>query len=220
MNLHNYFPTLSNTPLFKGITETDLSNMLNCLGAQIASFKKGQIIISEGELPKFIGIVLSGRVHIYKDDISGNRSLVDTLGESRIFNEAICCAAVSQSPITVEANTDCKIMILRFNRLLHSCPNSCKYHQRLIENMLKTVAQNNLFLQRRMELIQARTIRAKVMGYLNGYSKGRKEFFVPHNREQMAAYLCVERSALSHELIRMKADGLIDYNKNRFKFLD
>jgi len=108
-------------------------------------------------------------------------------------------------------------MLLSFSQILHTCPNSCAYHTKLIENMLELIANKNLQLQSRMEIISLKAVRAKVMRYLESFvPKQGRNITIPFNREEMADFLCVERSALSHELSKMKRDGLIEYKKNKF----
>ena len=191
--------------------------MLDCLGAGIHAVKKGKIVLLAGDKPEFTGIVLSGMLHITRDDYEGNRAIIASITPGKLFAEALCCAGVSESPVTVVAAEDSIIMKLGSERMLKTCPNSCAFHKKLITNMLALIANKNLFLQDRMEIISLKSIRSKVLLYLESLvSKQGRNINVPFNREEMADYLCVERSALSHELAKMKKDGLIDYNKNKF----
>ena len=203
--------------LFKGIEETDLEPLLVCINARTQNLNKGEIILLAGDQPKFVGIVLSGQLHIIREDYDGNRSLIALLTPGDIFAEALCCAVVSESPVTVVTASDSVIMKLSFSRLLRICPNSCLFHRKLIGNLLELIAAKNLFLQSRMEILSLKSVRAKVLLYLESCAaKQGKNIRIPFNREEMADFLCVERSALSHELMKMKKDGLIDYKKNMF----
>jgi len=216
MKFKEYLPILQEVGLFKGIGG-DLESMLDCIGAQKKAVRKGKIILLAGDRPSYVGIVLSGQVHIVRDDFDGNRSLLAVLTRGDIFAEALCCARVPESPVTVLADLDSTVVMLSFERLLLTCSNSCAFHRRLIDNMLGLIAEKNLMLQSHMEILSLKTIRSKVMRYMDsfGAKKGR-EFKIPFNRDELANYLCVDRSALSHELSKMKQDGLIDYAKNRF----
>ena len=204
--------------LFQGID--DLAAMLKCLGAEIRQVEKNEIVLLAGNKPQHVGVVLSGLLHIVREDYDGNRSLVAAVEPGEIFAESLCCAGVAESPVTVTAATDSTVLLLRFERVLRTCQNACAFHHRLIENMLRLVAEKNLLLQTRMEIIALKSVRAKVLRYLESFTPKKGESFViPFNREKMADYLCVERSALSHELARMKRDRLIEYNNNRFTLL-
>ena len=215
-----YREALGAVNLFKGIAADDLVSMLDCLQACPVKFKKGKHLLRAGDRPEHVGVVLAGRLHVVRDDADGNHTLLAALGETDIFAEALCCAGVAESPVTVIADTDVTVMLLGFSRILSTCSNTCAFHQKLIENMLQIVAQKNLYLQDRMELIRTKSVRAKVLSYLGIFARKRGiAFTIPLNREGMADYLCVDRSALSHELIRMKRDGLITYRKNSFTLL-
>ena len=203
--------------LFRGIEAADIQSMLICLNAGIQSLKKGKILLFAGDRPEYTGIVLSGQLHIIRQDYEGNRSLMASIIPGGIFAEALCCAGVSKSPVTVVAAEDSVIMKLGFERITKTCSNSCSFHKKLIENMLRLIANKNLLLQSRMEILELKSVREKVLCYLESFNPKRgRNFTIPFNREEMADFLSVDRSALSHELAKMKKDGLIEYSKNRF----
>lgn len=215
--MEQYFPVLRASGLFAGMDEAALAHTLHCLGAELRCAGKNEILLLAGERPRHVGIVLSGQIHVVREDYDGNRVLVAAVGRSGIFAEALCCAGVEESPVTALAGEASVVLLLPFDRILRVCTNACTNHQTLIEQMLRLVAQKNLFLQTRMELITMKSIRAKVMRYLEAQMpKQGRELTLPLNREELADYLCVERSALSHALAKMKQEGLIDYRKNRF----
>lgn len=205
--------------LFKGIDAAELETLLLCIGARACNAGKGEIILPAGDKPRFVGIVLTGLIHIIRDDYDGNRSLMAAVPPGEIFAEALCCAGVPESPVTVLACADTVYMSLPFADIIHTCHNSCSFHNRLIENMLGLIARKNLQMQDRMEIISMKSVRVKVLRYLESFAAKRGgSITIPFNREELADFLCVERSALSHELSRMKADGLIEYRKNIFLF--
>lgn len=219
--MKEYLNILADTGLFRDIDTADLEELLKCLGAEIKTIGKSEIVLLNGDKPESIGIVLSGQLHVVREDTDGNRSILAAITPGDIFGEALCCADVPESPVTVLADTASLVMLLRFSHILNTCSNSCAFHTRLIANMLRLIANKNLLLQDRMEIISLKSIRAKVTRYLESFSPVRGlEFYIPFNREELADFLCVERSALSHELARMKKDGLIEYKKNRFTLIN
>jgi len=216
-DLKKYFDVLKSVGLFRDIEAADLETMLKCLGTETREVTKNEIILFAGNQPRFVGVVLTGQLYIVRDDYDGNRSLLAFITPGEVFAEALCCAGVQESPVTVIADTDSTVILLSFRRILHTCPNSCVFHTKLIENMLGLIATKNLYLQNRMEIVTLKSIRMKVKSFLESFSsKQGRNITIPFNREELANYLCVERSALSHELMKMKKDGLIDYKKNKF----
>lgn len=215
MKMH--FEILKSVKLFSDIDAAELETMLKCLGAEMKDAGKDRIVLLAGDKPQHVGIVFTGQLHIIREDYDGNRSLVAAVMPGEIFAEALCCAGIEESPVTVMAGVDSTVMLLPFSRILHTCPNACSYHTKLIENMLGLIATKNLRLQSRMEIVGLKSVRAKIVRYLESFlPKQDCEITIPFNREQLADFLCVERSALSHELSKMKKDGLIDYRKNKF----
>lgn len=219
--MEKYFEVLKTVKLFDHIEEKDLAFMLDCLGASIACFEKNSFILMAGEEPKHIGILLEGGAHIIREGAEGERMIVMALGRGDYFAEALCCAGVKESPVSVVATGDTRVLQIAFDRILHTCPSSCAFHGQLIENMLLLIARKNIQLQDRIDVISRKTVREKVLGFLeSAAAKQRKrQICIPLNREELADFLCVDRSALSHELSRMKKDGLIDYRKNYFHLL-
>lgn len=212
-----YFELLKSVKLFGGIGTEDLDAMLKCLGSEARRFRKDEILLLAGDKPEYVGVVLSGQLYIAREGYDGSRSLIAAITPGEIFAEALCCAGVSESPVTVTAGTDSVVMLLRFSRILHTCAGSCTFHTMLIENMLRIIANKNLLLQNRMEIVGLKSVRMKVRRYLESFApKQGRNITIPFNREELADFLCVERSALSHELAKMKRDGLIDYRKNEF----
>lgn len=212
-----YREVLRQVRLFEGIESGALSSMLACLDAHIVDFKKTELVLAAGNRVDKVGIVLCGQLHIIKEDINGERSLIASLEQGSIFGEALCCAGVTESPVSVLASTDAKVLLLGFRRILQTCSSACLFHTKLVENMLYVIAQANLLLQTRMGFLSKKTIRARVLEYFEQTaSKQGISFTIPFNREELAEFLCVDRSALSRELSALKREGILDYKKNQF----
>ena len=208
------------TELFKDIAAADLQRMLACIGAETASIKKGGIILLEGDSLRHVGIVLAGQLHVLRENYDGSRLLLATMPPGEIFAETMCYTGASKSLVTVMAKVDSMVMLLDFSRILRTCSSSCPFHAKLIENMLRLVVSKNLMLQHQMAIVSLKSVRSKVRRYLESLEPEQgRDITIPFNREELANYLCVERSALSHELARMKKDGLIEYRKNNFRIM-
>ena len=215
--MNKYYDTLKKGNLFHNFNDIELDDILKCIRAEIKNVKKNEVILFTGDKPLYIGIVLTGQLYVIREDYNGNSSLITAIMPGEEFAEAMCCADIAESPVTVKAERESTFLLLNFSRLLCSCSKACSFHTKLIENMLKLIARKNIILQNRMEIISVKSVREKVMLYLEALAikQGRK-VTIPFNREKMADYLCVDRSALSHELMKMKKDGLIEYKKNSF----
>ncbi len=211
---------LQSARLFTAIGETDLDSLLACLGARLVQAERDSFLLRAGDSVHSLGLVLSGALHVSKENTEGERVLIAALSPGDCFAEALCCAGIAESPVSVVAAADSAVLLLDFQRLLHNCPRTCAFHTKLIENMLGMLAQKNLSLQGRMEVLGHKTLRRRILHYLQPLSAHPgSNVYIPFNREELAEYLCVDRSALSHELGRMKQDGLLDYHKNCFRLL-
>lgn len=216
--MKNFFPIIKNSGLFSGVSETELASVLTCLEVKEKSFKKDTFILRVGDSADSIGLVLEGSVLIIQEDIWGNRNIISVAGPGQTFAAAYACAPGSTLDVDVCSGTPVTVMFLNIKRILDVCPSACAHHSRIIRNLLGELAGKNLRFAEKISHITQRTTRAKLMSYLSAEARriGKYEFDIPFSRQQLADYLAVERSGLSLELGKMKADGLIDYNKNHF----
>ena len=208
-----------NSPLFEGIKPEGRIAMLGCIGYYISSFKKDDIVAFEGENIKHIGIVLSGSVDMVKEDIWGNKTMLVRMRKDEIFGETFACGNDRRSIVTFAVSEDAQILFIPFDRVMHSCTMACEFHHQLIENMVRIIADKNHNLMRKVEVVSKRTIREKLLTYLSiqAQTQDARYFEIPLGRVELAEYLCVDRSALTRELVKMKEDGLIDYDRNCFR---
>ena len=183
--------------------------------------QKGDIIFLAGTEIRSMGFILSGRVEISRDDFWGNRQVLGHGETGELFGEAYACMPGEVLMVNVVAAEKSRILFLDLGRILNVCTPACSHHNRLIHNLLYIMAKKNLMLTRKIDHMGQRSIREKVMAYLSFESEKQKKktFGIPFNRQQLADYLAVDRSALSAELSRMKKDGLIEFEKNLFTLL-
>lgn len=216
------FEILSQCPLFSGISREDLSGMLQCLGARSVSYEKGRTVFLEGDPALWVGVVLTGEVQILREDLDGNRSILAAAGPGQLFGEVFACAQLDRLPVTVIASADSRILQLACRRIIETCSQSCIFHSQLIHNLLKIVARKNLMLNQKIDFISRRTTREKLMAYLTAQAKAADSriFSIPYNRQELADYLGVERSAMSAELGKLKKEGTIDFHRNHFTLKD
>lgn len=212
------FIFLSRTALFRGVTAEAAAEMLRCLGAEERRYQKGQTILRAGEPTESLGLVLSGRAQMEMDDLWGNRSILDSAAPGSVFGETYACVPGEPLMISVTAAEDTDVLFLRVSRVLKTCPAACAHHSRLIRNLLALSAEKNLRLSRRMQHITPKTIRGRLLAYLSFQATraGSLEFTIPFDRQQLADYLGVDRSAMSAELGKMRREGLLRTRRNRF----
>lgn len=220
--MKKYYEILNKCPLFRGIEEAELASVLECLNAGTAIYKKNELIFMEGSPAKFVGIVLSGGVRIIKEDYFGSRSIVSRYGPGELFGESFACAGTEVLPVSVAAAFDSEIMMIDCRRITRTCSHSCEFHNRIIFNLLKTVAEKNLEFNRKIEITSKRTTREKLMSYLMYEAKNNhsNSFTIPFDRQELADYLEVDRSGLSAEISRLRKEGIIECSRSRFTLLE
>ena len=215
------YDLLNKIPLFRGLTENEIRELLNPQNTRKRIFEKGETVLYEGEPVRETGIVLSGKVIIELSDAWGNNSVISGVEKGGAFAEAYACVPGSLMLQHVTAYEKSEILFIDIRALLETDGVKNKAQLKLLKNLLTVCASKNLKLSSRMLNITPKTIRARIMSYFSECVKtsGSYKFEIPYDRRQLADYLGVDRSALSAELSKMQKDGLIEYNKNRFKIL-
>ena len=219
--MEEYFEIISASPLFFGVSPEELALLLNCLQARVVAVAKGEPVFLEGDEAGFVGMVLEGAVQVVRDDYFGNRSVM-ALGEiGDIFGEAFACANVETMPVSGYALQNSKIMLLSCRKMLTVCTNACRFHNQLVKNLLQIVAQKNLLLNRKIQFMSQKTTQEKLMAYLLDQAKQKNspEFTIPLDRQTLADFLGVERSAMSAELSKLRKSGALECTGSHFRLL-
>ena len=209
------------SPLFEGIGPEERVRMISCFGHYLGSFRKGETIAMEGTYIRHVGVVLSGSVDMVKEDIWGNKTLLIRSKKDDVFGESFACGVDKLSDVRFVASEDTSVLFLSFDKVMHNCQNACNCHHKLTDNMVRVIAAQSRELMRKVEVVSKRSIREKVLAYLSlqAQIQGSRYLEVPLGRLELAEYLCVDRSALTRELVKMQEEGLIDYDKNIFRIL-
>ena len=217
--MENYLPLLQTTSLFAGICAEALVPLLRDLGAVVRSYGKGETLVQAGEPARRVGVVLSGRIEAYRPAPGGARVPITHMGPGGVFGDVLGGSSLA-SPVTVLAATACEVLLVPYEQLLLS--DGSPAHQRVLQNLVRTISDKYFLLSRRVDLLVLKSLRAKVCAYLLNESEraGSLTFSIPFSRVQLADYLNCDRSALSRELSLMQKDGLLDTFKSSFKLLD
>lgn len=213
---------LEKVKLFENIDIDELDKMLICLRPRLVSYKKNEYITIEEDKFTGIGILLQGEVIVTKENAAGDRVIISKLKEENMFGEMIAFSNKHAWPASVIAVTDCVVLFLPPDKIIGNCPKMCIGHKLLIQNMLKIVSQKALNLNKKIEYLSMKTIRAKISTYLlEQYNMSKKnKFIIPLKRNELAEFLNVPRPSLSRELVKMKNEGLINFHKSSFEIID
>lgn len=218
--MKRYIKTIQKCLLFHEIQQEDLINLLTCMGAKVKTFEKEEYIVEEDKDVTISGIVLSGSLQVVQYDYNGNRTILSRIELLQLFGEANSFS-LEALPTNIVAAEKSTILFIDTDHLSHPCGNHCKFHITLINNLLKILATKNVGLNQKLQCISQRTTREKILNYLLLEAKKHKtnEFEIPFDRQSLADYLCVERSAMSAELSKLRNENILECQKNKFKLL-
>ena len=208
---------ISKTALFRGCSEEDILNMSKHLDFRTNRYGKGDVIFSAGSIVTDIGLVLSGSVRIEHTDLWGNKSILGITPAGGVFAESYACIPDEPMLVDAVANEDCDILFISVPKLFIPC-SVCSSQNRLIQNLVMISAGKNIHLSRRSLHTSPKTIRGRLFSYFSQQvsAQGSNKIIIPFDRQQLADYLNLDRSALSKELGKMEAEGIIEYKGSHF----
>ncbi len=211
---------LARSALFEGIGEGDRAALLACLGARERSIPKGQCFLRAGDVTRDLGVVLCGGVDLTREDHWGNTSLLARVGPGGTFAEVYAALGVPLA-VDVTAAEETAVLLLNVDRALTGCAAACRFHQRLVRNLVMLLAQKNRALSQKADVLAQRTTREKLLTYLSAQAEAARSdaFTIPFTRQQLADYLAVDRSAMTVELGKLAKEGVLRFEKNRFELL-
>lgn len=219
--MKKYIPILKRTQIFAGVVDEEIASMLSCLGARLKSYKKGEYVLRQGEHLSDIVVLVEGNLHIQKDDYWGNRSILGEITVAEMFGEAYVAPESGALLNDVVAIEDSTVMFFDVKRIITTCPTACRFHAMVVQNMFFAISEKNRKLVQKLGILSKRTTREKLISYLSEQAKKQNSasFNIPFNRQQLADFLSVDRSAMSNELCKMRDEGLLEFQKNQFKLL-
>ena len=219
--MEQYFDMLSRCPLFEGICREELAGMLSCLGGRVVAAAKGSPVFLEGDPARCVGVLLDGKIQIVRDDYYGKRSVLTVVSPGGYFGEAFACAGLERLPVSALAVQQSTVLLLDCARMLTGCAEACAFHSRLVHNLLRCLAQKNLLLTRKIRCMAPKTTREKLLEFLTDQAKqqGSPRFVIPYDRQALADYLGVERSAMSAEISKLRKEGLLESKGSWFHLL-
>jgi CRP-like cAMP-binding protein len=204
--------------LFSGISKSDFAKMLTCFAAQRRRVQKDSFVALAGDPISSFGVVLTGSLYIIDNDFWGRRNILEKITAGGLYAASYILEGATYIPVSIQAAEDSVLLQIPGKKFPAVCKSACSCHSRMITNLLTLLSRNAVSLVAKINCLSKRTTREKLLSWLSSqaFSAGSSSFTISFNRQELADYLAVDRSALSAELSRMRKDGLIEYDRNHF----
>ena len=219
--MKKYIPILKRTQMFSGVGDNEIFGMLSCLGARLYCYKKEEYVFRQGERVSDIVVLVEGNLLIQNDDYWGDRSILGRIALGEMFGEAYVAPDSGVLLNDVVATEDSTVIFFDVKRILTTCSSACRFHTMIIQNMFYAISEKNRKLVQKLGHMSKRSTQEKLISYLSEEAKKQNSsyFTIPFNRQQLADFLSVDRSAMSNELCKMRDKGLLEFDKNNFRLL-
>lgn len=212
---------LLSSPLFNGIESNNLRDVLHCVGAEKHHYKKWEWVLRRGTIVDKIGIVVKGCIYLMKEDFWGNRAIIEIINPGYLFAESYSTVFPDNIEIDFVSAKDSDVIFINTSKVLNICTSQCQFHQIIVRNLFDMLTRKNRQLIKKMNHLSNKNIQQKILSFLSdmAYINNSHKFTIDFNRQELADYLYVDRSALSSELSKLHVKGLINYKKNYFELL-
>ena len=215
------FQTIAQCGIFQGVESRELPDALRFLDAYDRAYQKGEMIFLIGEPVCHAGIVLEGAAELSFLDEGDNSVNMNHFAKGAMFGESLACSGESGSPVQMEALSECRVLFLRFENLLNATRLNSGYQARIASNLLRDFARQNVFLNRKVRILSQKKLRDRIKVFLRSQDIACDGTVrIAFNRNELARFLGVNRSALSRELSLMRKEGLLSLNGKSLRLLD
>ncbi len=204
--------------LFYGVGSEEIGPLMTCMNGQVLHYGKGEYVLRAGDRISQTCILLNGSVIAEQVDYWGNRNILQEFRPGDLFAVNYAITNDDAVPSNVLALEESCILTVDADRLVKVCDRGCKCHNSIKDNLIIMLSTRNKAMDRKLRHLSRRSTREKLISYLTETSitEGSREFDIHLDRQQLADYLAVDRSAMSAELSKMKREGMLDYRKNHF----
>ena len=218
--MRQYLPLLAGCPLFQGLSPADIEAYI-LPHARLTEHPRGAILLHPQQQLREFGILASGSVHIIHISADGDSRIMDSLETGEVYGSDLMCTRSRLSPYHAIAAQPCRMVILPIALVLEAGFLPDRQRQQILLQLLTLIAHDNMRKDYRLAILSQKGLRERLMTYLTmqAAKRGTATFSIPFDREALASFLCVNRSALSHEITLMRREGLIQCRKNTFTLL-
>ena len=219
--MEQYYPVLQQCGIFHGISPRKYDEVLQCLNARTQSYPRGVHIAELGQQTRNAGILLDGTIEEFLYDENGNQVNLHRIEPGQVFGAELACTGSAESPVCLRTTSKCTVMLLNFGALLSPETMTCPCRMQVTANLMQNFAQQVLFFNTKVRILAQKRLRDRLKIYLQTLTPNTEGVYtLPYNRTALADFLCVDRSALSRELCRMRDEGLLTFSGAKLKLLD
>ena len=212
---------LRSSRIFWGLSDDEFKNALSRGRARSENYKKGAIVAEADSRRDEFMILLNGRIQGVREHEGGELDFVQLFVPGEICGLDIVCSVTRRCPFRLQALDDISLVNIDYDGMFFGDIPRIE-EKKLRDGVTRSLANESLRRLHKIDVLYRRALRERISVYLRNLCivQNSKKIELNMDREQFAQYLGVNRSALSHELSRMRSDGLISFHKGSFTVLE
>ena len=209
---------LNNNFLFKGLDEEEIKEVFADIKYLESSYDKGQILFQEGDVCENIGIIQEGDIKLERIYSNGKGIVLNKLSKGDVFGEALVISSTAFYPATITAKSNCTILFINRKEIIKLCSNN----EKILKNFITLLSDKVIMLNNKVKSTTLKSVKHKVVNYILDRSEalGSNIIKLEESKEEIAAYLGIPRSSLSRELINLRNENIINFDRNSITILD
>lgn len=216
-----YYPILEQCGMMRGIAPQCYGTVLFCLQARTIDYQRGVHVAEVGEATRCAGVLLRGGIEEFLYDENGNQITVAHIHEGQIFGAELACSGGVTSPVCLRTSSVCTVMLLNFGVLLSESSMGCPCRMQVTANLMQEFARQVLAFNTKVRILGQKRLRDRLKIYLQTLTPNANGVYtLPYSCAALADFLCVDRSALSRELCRMRDEGILSFSGSKICMLD
>lgn len=204
--------------LFRNLVESEIREIINVINYSINKYEKGEIIAQEDDDCRYLGLIIEGSVIIERLYPSGKEIIMKRLKSGDVFGEALIFSQFSKYPATVMAGDNSRILYLRKSEIIKLF----SFNEKFMGNFMRLLSEKVIILNDKIKSLSLKTVKQKVADYiLQEYIVQKSNNIkLKGSKEDLALYLGIPRPSLSRELIKLRDEGFIEFDRRSIKVID
>lgn len=202
---------LRKSRLFRDLDDIEILAFTQSYRCKITEYQKNDCVITKDGSSHFIGVILEGTVGVYTDSYYGGHTLIGIGDEDYLFGFIAMFFNAKKSITTLYCRTSCRIAYFHVKDISNPIQFIRETNDKILVNIYAMLAKHIQDDFSRAHIISHPSVLVKLVRYVlsRHVATGKLAFDLLYTRSELANFLGVYRTSLSHAIKKLREDGVI-----------